>query len=104
VEDGAAAYLLLAEQLHGRPELGGMAFNFSNEIQVTTLDLVHRILKAMGSGLEPDVRNEAVHEIRHQYLTAERAKSMLNWSPLFTLQQGLERTIAWYKEFLRDAA
>ena len=80
------------------------AFNFSNEIQVTVLELVHRILAAMGSALEPDMRNEAVNEIRHQYLTAERAKVMLNWSPLFTLEQGLERTIAWYREFLLDAA
>ena len=71
---------------------------------MTVLDLVQRILRAMGSPLEPDVRNEAVNEIRHQYLTAERAKQMLNWSPLFTLEQGLERTIAWYREFLRDAA
>ncbi len=30
VEDGAAAYMLLAEQLHRRPELRGQAFNFSN--------------------------------------------------------------------------
>jgi CDP-glucose 4,6-dehydratase len=104
VEDGAAAYMLLAEMLHGRPELSGCAFNFSNEIQVTVLDLVRRILKAMGSALEPEVRNEAVNEIRHQYLTAERARQVLNWSPLFTLEQGLERTIAWYREFLRDAA
>jgi CDP-glucose 4,6-dehydratase len=96
--------MLLAERLHGRPELGGTAFNFSNEIQVTVLDLVQRIVRAMGSPLEPDVRNEAVNEIRHQYLTAGRAKQMLNWSPLFTLEQGLERTIAWYREFLRDAA
>jgi nucleoside-diphosphate-sugar epimerase len=29
---------------------------------------------------------------------------MLNWSPLFSLEQGLERTIAWYREFLRDRA
>jgi CDP-glucose 4,6-dehydratase len=29
VEDGAAAYMLLAEQLHSRPELRGQAFNFS---------------------------------------------------------------------------
>ena len=34
VEDGAAAYMLLAEQLAARPELKGQAFNFSNEIQV----------------------------------------------------------------------
>jgi len=71
---------------------------------VTALDLVLRILQAMGSPLEPDVRNEAVNEIRHQYLTAGRAKSMLNWAPLYTLEQGLERTIAWYREFLREPA
>jgi CDP-glucose 4,6-dehydratase len=102
VEDGAAAYMLLAEMLHDREDLRGAAFNFSNGIQVTVLDLVRCILQAMGSSLEPDVRNEAVNEIRHQYLTAERARKTLNWSPLFTLEQGLERTIAWYREFLGD--
>src|SRR5206468_2672138 len=79
VEDGAAAYMLLAEQLHGRPELRGMAFNFSNEIQVTVLELVNRILGAMSSKLEPEVQNEANNEIRHQYLSASRARQMLNW-------------------------
>src|SRR5204862_4735874 len=35
VEDGAAAYMLLAEQLGRNAALRGEAFNFSNEIQVT---------------------------------------------------------------------
>jgi CDP-glucose 4,6-dehydratase len=100
VEDGAAAYMLLAEQLATRPELRGMAFNFSNEIQVTVLELANRLLHAMKSTLAPDVRNEATNEIRHQYLNAERARRMLAWSPLFSLDQGLERTIAWYREYL----
>ena len=100
VQDGAAAYMLLAEQLAGRPELRGEAFNFSNEIQVTVLGLVARILRAMGSTLEPDVHNEATNEIRHQYLSAEKARRMLDWSPLYTLDTGLAETIAWYKEFL----
>jgi CDP-glucose 4,6-dehydratase len=100
VEDGAAAYLLLAEELHCRPQLRGMAFNFSNESQVTVLALVNRILRAMGSNLEPDIRNEASHEIRQQYLNASRARQTLNWSPLFTLEQGIDRTISWYREFL----
>ena len=100
VEDGAAAYMLLAEQLSARPELRGLAFNFSNEIQVTVLDLVKRILDCMKSPLQPDVRNEASNEIRHQYLSAERARHMLQWSPLFALDAGLERTIAWYREYL----
>src|SRR5215470_3652994 len=45
VEDGAAAYMLLAESLHCRPELRGEAFNFSNELEVTVLGLVKRILE-----------------------------------------------------------
>jgi len=101
VEDGAAAYLLLAEQLHERPELRGQAFNFSNEIQVTVCELVQRILRLMGSDLEAEIRNEASNEIRHQYLNASRAREMLGWAPLFTLDQGLERTLAWYREYLR---
>jgi CDP-glucose 4,6-dehydratase len=100
VEDGAAAYMLLAKELHARPELRGKAFNFSNEIQVTVLDLVRRILTAMKSKLEPDVRNDATNEIRHQYLSAARARQTLNWSPLFTLDEGLARTVAWYREYL----
>jgi CDP-glucose 4,6-dehydratase len=103
VEDGVAAYLLLAEQLSRRPELAGMGFNFSNEVQITVLDLVNRILRAMGSDLMPDVRNEVSNEIRHQYLSAERARRLLDWSPRFSLDEGLERTIAWYRDFLASA-
>ncbi|MBN1506869.1 MAG: NAD-dependent epimerase/dehydratase family protein, partial [Sedimentisphaerales bacterium] len=44
VEDGAAAYMLLAERLAVQPQLRGQAFNFSNELQVTVLELVERIL------------------------------------------------------------
>ncbi|MBM3130777.1 MAG: NAD-dependent epimerase/dehydratase family protein [Chloroflexi bacterium] len=101
VEDGAAAYMLLAEQLAARPELRGEAFNFSNELQITVLGLTRQILALMKSDLEPDVRNEATNEIRHQYLSAEKARRMLDWSPLFTLEQGLRLTIEWYREFLR---
>ncbi|HEX8919891.1 MAG TPA: NAD-dependent epimerase/dehydratase family protein [Pyrinomonadaceae bacterium] len=100
VEDGAAVYMLLAESLAKNPELSGEAYNFSNEIQVTVLELVERILAAMNSDLKPDVRNEASHEIRHQYLSAAKARQDLKWQPLFTLDESLGRTIDWYKNFL----
>jgi CDP-glucose 4,6-dehydratase len=99
VEDGAAAYMLLAEQLHCRPELHGLAFNFSNETEITVLALVKRILGAMGSELQPEILNEASNEIRRQCLNASRARRMLGWSPLFSLDEGLARTISWYREF-----
>ncbi|HYY97770.1 MAG TPA: NAD-dependent epimerase/dehydratase family protein [Pyrinomonadaceae bacterium] len=99
VEDGAAAYTLLAERLADDRTLAGRAFNFSNEIQVTVLELVERLLGLMGSDLRPEVRNEASNEIRHQYLSAERARKLLGWRPLFTLEEGLARTVDWYRDF-----
>jgi CDP-glucose 4,6-dehydratase len=100
VEDGAAAYMHLAQALAENPALCGEAFNFSNESQVSVLELVHKILALMRSELQPDVRNEANNEIRHQYLSAAKAKRILNWRPLFSLGQGLERTVDWYRKFL----
>lgn len=100
VEDGAAAYTLLAEALANNPDLKGEAFNFSNELQITVLDLVQHILTLMDSDLEPDIRYEASNEIKHQYLSAEKARTILGWQPSFTLEQGLIQTIQWYRDFL----
>ena len=103
VEDGAAVYTLLAERLASDRSLAGQAFNFSNETQVTVLELVGRLLALMNSELRPEVRNEATNEIRRQYLSAARARDMLGWSPLFTLEEGLARTVEWYRNFFTDA-
>ncbi|MGH3054930.1 MAG: GDP-mannose 4,6-dehydratase, partial [Gaiellaceae bacterium] len=104
VEDGAAAYLLLAERLAQDNTVRGQAFNFSNELQVTVLELVHKILQLMQSDLTPDVRNEASNEIRHQYLSAAKARAVLGWHPLFTLDEGLQRAVDWYRAFLSQSA
>ncbi|MEK6325027.1 MAG: NAD-dependent epimerase/dehydratase family protein [Acidobacteriota bacterium] len=104
VEDGATVNMVLAEALAREPELRGQAFNFSNEIQVTVLELVARLLALMDSKLEPEVRNEATNEIRHQYLSAAKSRQLLNWQPLFTLDEGLRSTIDWYKAFFENAA
>ncbi|HVY62007.1 MAG TPA: GDP-mannose 4,6-dehydratase [Planctomycetota bacterium] len=100
VKDGARAVMHLVEKMAQEPKLHGEAFNFSNEIQVTVLDLVRRILGVMGSALEPDVRNEASNEIVHQYLSAEKARRLLGWAPGYDLERGLAETIAWYREYL----
>ena len=100
VEDGAAAYALLAERLAEDRSIAGEAFNFSNEQPISVLDLTHTILKLMDSSLEPLIRNEATNEIRRQYLSAAKARERLGWKPLFQLEDGLLRTIEWYRKFL----
>lgn len=102
VEDGAAAYMLLAEKLAENPALRGMAFNFSNEIQINVIELVHKITGLMGKEMEPEILNQASNEIRHQYLSAARARELLGWKPLFSLDEGLKKSIEWYREFFSE--
>lgn len=102
VEDGVEAYLHLAECMSKQPEIMGHAFNFSTEIQVTVLDMVQRILRQMNSDLKPDVRGEAMNEINHQYLSAAKARQMLNWSAKYDLDTSLADTVAWYRNYFAE--
>jgi CDP-glucose 4,6-dehydratase len=102
VEDAAAAHLLLAEKLAEDPDLSGQAFNISNETPLTALELVQCILELMDSPLQPVVLDQAQHEIKNQYLDAAKAREVLDWQPLFTLQQGLQLSIEWYRHYFSD--
>ncbi len=104
VEDAVCAYINLAEQMAENSSLRGNAFNFSNETQIDVLELTQKILALTHrEDLEPVVLNQASNEIVHQYLSAEKARTMLGWRPEFSLDQGLAKTIAWYEQFLAAA-
>ncbi len=101
IEDGVAAYMLLAEKLAENPELKGEAFNFSTEKRLNVLTLVEKIIDVMESEQLPDVRGEAGHEIREQYLSSEKARRLIGWQPLYSLEESLQRTVDWYRKYLR---
>ena len=101
IEDAVLAYLLLAEKMDDK-SLHGEAFNFSNEIQITVLDSVNKIIELMNSNLEPKILNEATNEIKHQYLSALKAHEILGWTPKYTLESGLKKTIQFYKDFFKN--
>jgi CDP-glucose 4,6-dehydratase len=101
VEDAALAYLRLAEGLHANPALAGEAFNFGLEQRSTILDITRQVLALMGRPeLEPVVQNIASSEIRAQYLDAGKARRVLGWQPTFGFEEGLRRTIDWYRRNL----
>lgn len=103
VEDAALAYMMLAEKMAANPDICGEAFNFSNEIQINVLDVTRQILNLMGrDDLEPTILDQADKEIQHQYLSAEKAHSVLGWKPEFSLDDGLKRTIGWYQSFFAE--
>ncbi len=106
-EDGAYAYLSLAEGMKEDPQTGqirfsGEAFNFSYGLRLSVNDLVQKILKMMGrTDLQPKILNEASNEIPIQSLNSEKAKTQLNWKPRFGFDEGLQHTIDWYRKLLQ---
>lgn len=101
VEDGVEAYLLLAERLAERPALRGEAFNFSHQRPMTVLELVADILGRCGAEIEPEVLGQADHEIRCQTLSAAKARRVLGWESRFGFEEGMRRTVDWYRAYFR---
>ena len=100
VEDAASCYLLLAEALASDPGLAGEAFNFATGRPLSVLEVVALVQAAVGTSLEPDVRATASGEIFRQYLSSEKAHAVLGWQPAYSFEEGLDRTVAWYRTVL----
>ena len=100
VEDAVAGVLTLASAMAERSELRGEAFNFAAGERRSVTEVVGRIMEVVGVQLDPDVRDEAVGEIREQRLSAAKAKQVLGWRPTYSLDEGLARTVAWYRAYL----
>ncbi len=102
IDDAVRAYVSLGEEL-SRPEVRGQAFNFGTGRPVSVLELVQQILHlSPNPDLKPDVRGMGTPngEIDHQYLSSERAKTVLGWTAGVPLEVGLRRTVSWYQEHL----
>lgn len=103
VADGASAYRTLARKLVQNPEkLRGEAFNFSYELKLTVLEVVETILKVMNSKLKPTILNQSKHEIPVQSLNSSKAIKLLNWKPDFGFEDGVKRTVDWYREWYQN--
>jgi CDP-glucose 4,6-dehydratase len=100
VDDVVDSYLTLAQALLAG-ESRGEAFNFSDESPLSVMDIYRAICDAAGKpDVEPLVLDRAVGEIRDQYLDASKARAQLGWGAKVALDDGLRRTIEWYRELL----
>jgi CDP-glucose 4,6-dehydratase len=104
VTDIVEGYLRLAESLEDSA-LHGQAFNFGMDNPQTVLAVAQAIIAISDyPDLKPVVLNQASHEIGKQYLTSEKAQRMLGWRAQYPLEEGLRRTLAWYREFFQKYA
>jgi CDP-glucose 4,6-dehydratase len=69
------------------------------------IDLVEKIIALSGTkGVRPDIQGKEASygEINRQWLDATKAKEVLGWEPLVGLEEGLSRTIEWFREALAE--
>lgn len=98
VEDAAEAIAQLAERMYKDVTMHGEAFNISNDQPVSVLAIVDMIRKLMKrEDLEPVIEAKATGEILEQYLNSSKIRKWLGWRPSVDLEQGLRRTIEWYR-------
>ncbi len=94
VEDVVNAYLTLVEK-----DATG-AYNFSTGEELTVKSVIETICRLMDKPVSYDTLNMTRGEISYQVLDSTKARQELGWHPLYTLEAGLAKTIAWYEEYL----
>ncbi len=104
VEDAADGILTAAETM-GEPTPINLGTNF----EITIRDLIHLIAKLTGfadeATIEDKIRWDATKPDGQprRCLDVERAKELMGWRAKVGFEEGLERTIAWFREHRGDA-
>ncbi len=99
VSDVVNAYVVLASKISEKG-VQGEAFNFGLQSRVTVMEMTRAVLRQMGrEDLQPIIRNEAKGEIKDQSLDSTKARNVLGWTPSYKLEDGLKKTIQWYREY-----
>ncbi len=107
VEDAVAAYLAIWERLSADPEqAGGEAFNAGGGRSHRVGDVVALICRLAGSGAAPEIRGIGTPhgEIDRQWVDCAKLAELTGWRARVGLEEGLARTIEWYREHPRALA
>jgi len=94
VEDCVNAYLTLIEKNAAGP------YNFSTGEELTVRSVIETICRLMDKPVHYQTLNQLKGQIPNQVLDSTKARQELGWSPLFSLEEGLQLTIEWYRNYL----
>jgi nucleoside-diphosphate-sugar epimerase len=96
IRDMTQAYITVAERLD---MVAGEAFNIGTGRATSVRDLAVLISRLFdGKAREPVFRGPRRQQPAIKYLDAAKARRLLDWSPSVQLEEGLQETIAWYRD------
>ena len=82
-----------------RPEAVGQTFNVGNaRSTVTILDLAERVKRLTGCPGELVFRPIDYSDVEIRFPNVDKAREVLGFEAKVDLDEGLARTIAWYRE------
>ena len=98
VEDATRAYLAIWDAL-GRGAGRGEAFNAGGGEPHRVSDVIALICRLAGTDVQPDIRGQGTPhgEIDRQWVDATKLRELTGWEPVVELEDGLGRTIDWYR-------
>jgi CDP-glucose 4,6-dehydratase len=96
-------YLLLAERLHSDGEAYAEAWNFGPNVESerTVAEVANRVTRVWGNGAKwyPRAEQGAPYEANFLKLDSSKARMRLGWAAKWDLDEGLRRTVDWYRRF-----
>ena len=98
-----SGYLILAEKLYEDKDLFSSGWNFgpNNEDSKSVKWIVEYMTGKWKKGTEWTLDKENnPHEANYLKLDISKAKSLLGWQPLWTLEQALEKVLEWHKSWV----
>ena len=75
----------------------GMLLNIGSGVETSVLDLYEELSRAAGFDAKPLFEPSKPGDIARSVVDASRAKGALGWEPWTRLEEGLARTVAWYR-------
>lgn len=81
--------------------VNGEVLNVGTGRPTTVLDLAEEIISIIGNEqvIEP-VFTQARNDVKHRFPDVSKMRRLLDFRPTYRLRDGLEKTIAWYRENL----
>ena len=82
------------------PKAAGEVINVATGMRISLNELLRVLNKVVGTNLQPIYQDARAGDVRDSQADIRKAKALLGYTPSVNWQDGLARTLAWYRQEL----